>query len=560
MTEENLDVLTNIIGAVETGGQVYGKRRYECYTPPYTNTKNEHTITLGWAGFYGYEANKLILLIYKANEAEFKKLDTANPSIESVLYNDWVKMRWNPNASQKKALINLISSDTGKYCQDELFKQEMKQYIEDCSIEYTSNVKAQMMYCEIRHLGGKSGADRIFKRCNGNYSMENIMASLVKDQNDTSSSNQVGDKLFWSRHVKCNQFIESYAKDEEGVIKVDALSRAKTMLWQPQKSTMTGYTPDGKSYFVAAGQWYKEPEPGDIIYFYSTAKGRVGHTGIVKRVDKANKMVSTIEGNTSSTEYAENGGCVAVHSYSYKNIGGKNRVNGFGRPNFKGAEVTAEAFINVAFSFLGYLEKRSNKDLDSKTANAGGNNFQRFQRDVGAGNGDQWCQYFVDACALYTCQGKVAPGTDLKDAGTISNNVAVGQDWFNRNYKTILQTYCGELLEVDGAYGPKSRRAALAVWKDLMNRKHFSHLTPGNVNFGDECKSFASHATVEKGTSGTFTFICQFILSADKFYTDSMDGECGNNTVKAIKEFQKKYNLTQDGCCGPNTWYKLFNH
>ena len=31
MTEENLDVLTNIIGAVETGGQVYGKRRYETY-------------------------------------------------------------------------------------------------------------------------------------------------------------------------------------------------------------------------------------------------------------------------------------------------------------------------------------------------------------------------------------------------------------------------------------------------------------------------------------------------------------------------------------------------
>lgn len=559
MTEENLDILTNIIGAVETGGQIYGKRRYNQYTPPYTNTKLEHTITLGWAGFYGYEANKLVLLIYTKDKEKFKKLDTANPSIESVLYNDWVKMRWNPNASQKKALINLISSDAGKYCQDELFKQEMKDYIKNCAEDYTSDIKAQMMYCEIRHLGGKSGANRIFKRLNGDYSMTAIMASLKKDQNDTSSSNQVGDKLFWSRHEKCKEFIEKYAKDEKGAITVDALSRAKTLLWQPQSKTMTGYTPDGKSYFVSAGQWYKEPEPGDVIYFYSSSKKRVGHTGIVKRVDKANKLVSTIEGNTSSTEYAENGGCVAVHSYSYKNIGGTNRVNGFGRPNFKGAGVTAEAFINTAFSFLGYLEKRSNSNLDSKTANAGSNNFQRFQRDVQAGNGDQWCQYFVDAIALYTCQGIIKPGTNIEDAGKMSNNVADGQNWLNKNYSTIIKTYCGELLVVDGSYGPKSRRAALAVWKDLMNRKFFSHLTPGNTNFGEECKKWASHATVNKGASGTFTYICQFILSSDNYYTDTMDGDAGNNTVKAIKKFQKEHNLEQDGSCGSETWYKLFN-
>ena len=182
------------------------------------------------------------------------------------------------------------------------------------------------------------------------------------------------------------------------------MQRAKVLLRQPKDDVMTGYTPDGKQCFVDAGAWVKKPKRGDVIYFYSTAKGRVGHVGIVERVDTGSQLVYTVEGNTSSGEYAENGGCVARHCYSYAEMGGQNRVNGFGRPDFAGAGVTAEQFVKTAVSFLGYLEKRSNKDLDSKTANAGSNNYQRFQRDIGAGNGDQWCQFFVDAVALYTCE------------------------------------------------------------------------------------------------------------------------------------------------------------
>ena len=559
MNSENLKVLTNVIGAVESGGQVYGNQRYDAYTPPYTNTSNEHTITLGWAQNYGPEAEKLIHMIYDTSPTTFTKLDTASPSIASMLGKDWAGIRWNPNASQKKALIALISSDVGKACQDKLFEELMQTFITDCAKDYTNNIKAQMMYCEIRHLGGKKSADRIFKRCNGNYSLDNIMAALAKDQDDTSSSNQVGDTKFWSRHVKCYQFIDKYAKEEKVITKADALKRAKILLRQPQGETMTGYTPTGKSYFVSAGAWYKVPQPGDVVYFYRSSKGRVGHTGIVKRVDTDGKMFSTIEGNTSSSEYAENGGCVAPHSYSYKNIGGTNRVNGFGRPNFYGAEVTADEFVQTAFSQIGYLEKASNSQLDSKTANAGSNNYQKFQRDVGAGNGDQWCQYFVDAIALYTCMGNISDVDPDTPTDVSTENVASGQRWLNENYGTIIKTYCGQLLEVDGIYGSRSRNAALAVWKDLMNRKFSSHLTPSNTNFGDSCKAFAPHATVAKGTTGTFTFICQFILSAYKCYTGVMDGECGNGTVSAIKQFQKNKGLTVDGSCGAETWYKLFN-
>ena len=84
MTQNDYDILTNIIGAVETGGQIYGKRRYNVYTPPYTNSKLEHTITLGWAGFYGGEARKLVQMIYDADPAGFKKIDS-NGTIQAML-------------------------------------------------------------------------------------------------------------------------------------------------------------------------------------------------------------------------------------------------------------------------------------------------------------------------------------------------------------------------------------------------------------------------------------------------------------------------------------------
>ena len=218
MNKQNMEVLTNVIGAVESGGQVYGKRRYEAYAAPYTNSNLEHTITLGWAQNYGSEAKKLIQMIYDADPAGFKKIDSSG-SIQSMLPKDWVAIKWKPTAAQKKILINLITSDAGKKCQDDLFAELMEKFISECEKSYSKDVQIIMMYCEIRHLGGQSAARRIFDRISGTITMDKIMASLVKDQKDTSSDNQVGDSKFWSRHLKCKEFIEQYAVSETGTAK-----------------------------------------------------------------------------------------------------------------------------------------------------------------------------------------------------------------------------------------------------------------------------------------------------------------------------------------------------
>lgn len=161
--------------------------------------------------------------------------------------------------------------------------------------------------------------------------------------------------------------------------------------------------------------------------------------------------------------------------------------------------------------------------------------------------------------------GTSGSGSTNSGSGTISGgnsktaNIKNGQQWLNSNYGDKLIQFCGAKLEVDGSYGPASRWGSLAIWKDLMNRKYGTKLTPTNENFYGSCKEVAGKAGVHSGTVGTFTFIAQFILSAKGYYTGAMDASCGSKLVEAITAFQKANGLDADGWCGANTWYALFN-
>lgn len=179
----------------------------------------------------------------------------------------------------------------------------------------------------------------------------------------------------------------------------------------------SAYTPTGKSYFVNKKRWYTTPEVGDVVYFYYTNMGRVAHVGIVVSVNKSNKTFTTVEGNTSSTEYARNGGCVATHSYSYANVGGSNRVNGFGRPVFSGSSSSTSTSSST-------LEKGS------------------------TGSAVKEMQKMLIACG-YTCGTAGADG-DFGD-GTLAALKAFQKD---------------ASLTVDGLYGSASKTALTKEYAD----------------------------------------------------------------------------------------------
>lgn len=77
MDKKMLGILTNIIGGVESGGQIYGNRKYEAYAGKNANSPNEKTCTLGWAQNYGNEGRTLCKMIFQKDSEAFRKADTA---------------------------------------------------------------------------------------------------------------------------------------------------------------------------------------------------------------------------------------------------------------------------------------------------------------------------------------------------------------------------------------------------------------------------------------------------------------------------------------------------
>lgn len=58
-----------------------------------------------------------------------------------------------------------------------------------------------------------------------------------------------------------------------------------------------------------------------------------------------------------------------------------------------------ERLLTIAKNEVGYLEKKSNSNLDSKTENAGNNNYTKYARDIyPALQAQPWCDMFVDWC------------------------------------------------------------------------------------------------------------------------------------------------------------------
>ena len=539
MNQKNLDILTNIIGAVETGGQVYGKRRYDCYVPPYHNSNAEHTCTLGWAGNYGERARKLCQMIFDVDKTAFRKADTAN--IEKKLKVNWESTRWNPSSSEKKALIAIITTPAGKKCQDKLFQESVKSYIKKAEEFGITDVKAQMMWVEIEHLGGLKPVQRIFKRASKPYTTNSIFKSLLKDQNDTSNNNQVGDKKFQSRHECCVKWIEQYVDDKE--------DNSMTLIIGSARMGENGHITGG-----AAG----DQTGGEVSMqnYYMHSKG--WYCLRPKTIKMANKMADAMRQacDNNNIGYDQNSrNEVIAQLKKYGTLAAIKTKTESDCSSLVRACVLQASGKDVGDMYTGNLASvLENSGLFAKRFSVSSES-QLYNGDV-----------LVTKSKGHTVI--VVSGRKRKESGAddkpsekpeSTNNVSKGQKWLNTNYSSVIREATGKLLEIDGSYGTHSRWAALAVWKDLTNRRYGYNLTPSNKNFLDSCKKAAKKALTKYGSSGTYTYIIQFILSAKGFYTGKMDAEFGSETKSAVKSFQKSKGLSADGDVGANTWYALFN-
>lgn len=381
MIEKNVEVLRKILYAVETGGQVYGKQRYDAFIGAGANTPNEKAITIGAGQWYAGEAKRLLQEIQRADPVQFKHLDTQD--IEGdLLHKNWSRYAISPTSAKAKCIIKIISSPVGIKSQDKLMDTQIREYAESITKTYGTMPDTAMMECiNIIHQGGAAALKRVLGKTVKPYTSERIYAALCTDPADKSNNNQVGD--YTTRQKKVIEMIRTYAVEEEA--KVNLWDKTKKLLndqvgylekrsnanldsktgnagygnytkysWDVNNWGLMGcqgqpwcatyqfwicakvfgkakaleimgsgfYNCNSvKAHAKAKGTWHSTPKLGALPIFRNGA-----HIGRVIRI--ANGRIYTNEGNTSSgglNHVEANGGCVAEKTYTI----GNSQIDGY---------------------------------------------------------------------------------------------------------------------------------------------------------------------------------------------------------------------------------------
>lgn len=136
--------------------------------------------------------------------------------------------------------------------------------------------------------------------------------------------------------------------------------------------------------------------------------------------------------------------------------------------------------------------------------------------------------------------------------------IRVFQNWLNTWYGNLLKRECGAVLEADGRFGPRTRQAALVVWKDILNRLYGKKIPLSGERFDEKCKEAAGTALVRYGSKGTLVVLAEGFLAEKGIYLGNIDGIFGTGMEEAVRRFQTDYLLETDGVIGRNTWTGLF--
>ena len=204
-SETQMDIMLNMLGAMETGGQVYGQRDYSNVIN--AEAGGEVASTIGWSSLYGNNAKNYLTRFRSENQSKFSELDS-NGIIAPLLEKDWEADRIELNAEQTEVVKKILTSSEGKKLQDRIAAERVVKHWNYCANTYTTNLRAVFWYTQLAELGGgdyaSSPVDAVFQACNGDYSTENILKNLKK----RNEGSQIGASLYNSRHAKYKEWID----------------------------------------------------------------------------------------------------------------------------------------------------------------------------------------------------------------------------------------------------------------------------------------------------------------------------------------------------------------
>lgn len=250
-----------------------------------------------------------------------------------------------------------------------------------------------------------------------------------------------------------------------------------------------------------------------------------------------------------------------------------------------------EKVILIAKNEEGYLEKKSNNQLDNKTANAGSANYTKYWRDIKPDyQGQPWCAAFISWCFMKAfgldnakkllkhwpyvycptlgklfarnANPKIGDIVIFYHSGTFTHTGLVTAVIGDRFYTIEGNT--------SGASGIIANGGGVCA-KSYLNSQmpgtkfctpDYSIVSNATIQTGE--KYMFNPETVKAGDKNTSVLLLQEILRARGFKGKNgkalkLTWTVDANTIYALKAYQesRKEVLEVDGICGPATWKDL---
>lgn len=244
---------------------------------------------------------------------------------------------------------------------------------------------------------------------------------------------------------------------------------------------------------------------------------------------------------------------------------------------------TAKELVAIAKAEIGYHEKATNANLDSKTANSGSKNYQKYGRDLyaagyynGNKNGFDWCDQFVDWCFYQLCgknkdkaeymecqTGSLGAGCGFsmqyyKAAGRFDKTPKVGdQIFFKYTNDNSCADHTGIVVAVTGAtIQTVEGNSGDKVSERTYNRNYYAILGYGHPRYAAEDAATLTKPATPITTDGRIDTVKEVQLWLNRNYAAglSLDGLYGTLTKRALtKALQKELGVVADGIYGRNT-------
>lgn len=217
---------------------------------------------------------------------------------------------------------------------------------------------------------------------------------------------------------------------------------------------------------------------------------------------------------------------------------------------------TAKKVIEIAQNEVGYLEKKTNKNLDHKTANAGDKNYTKYARDLfaagyynGNKNGYAWCDCFHDWLHY------MAAGKNAKLAQEVicqSGSYGASCTWSAKYYKQAGRFYTSNPKVGDQIFFWNSNKTSVAHTGLVYHvDKSYVYTIEGNTS--------GASGVIDNGGG-----VCrkQYSLSYNRIYgygRPNYDQEPVDTKIDTVKEVQQwlnktyKSGLSVDNDYGPKT-------